>query len=81
MSIKYTDILKTIDADGIKVSSYYGKYLVNSYDEALQKARESGFMAGIRVDGVEKGELFNSREEFEILIKKVKYPCAIVPLL
>ena len=81
MSIKYTHILDEIEDDGVSVLSYYGKYLVNSYDEALEKAKESGYMAGIRVEGVEKGSLFNSKEEFEELIKKVVYPVAIVPLV
>ncbi len=81
MSIKYTNILNTVEDQGVKIPSYYGKYLVNSYDEALTKAQASGFMAGIRVDGVEKADLFNTKEEFDELIKDAKYPVAIVPLL
>jgi len=81
MSIKYTHILDTVEDQGAQVPSYYGKYLVNSYGEALVKAQETGFMAGIRVEGIEKGDLFNNKDEFEELIKEVKYPVAIVPLV
>jgi len=81
MSIKYTHILDTIEDEGVKLPSYYGKYLVNSYDEALKKAKEAGFMAGIRIEGVEKGSLFNNKEEFEELIKDKEYPVAIVPIV
>jgi len=81
MSIKYTNILNTVEDEGMKVPSYYGKYLVRSYEEALVKAQASGFMAGIRVEGVEKADLFNNKEEFEELIKSAEYPVAIVPVL
>ena len=81
MSIKYTNILDIVEDDGIKLPSYYGKYLVNSYDEALKRAKEYDFIAGIRVDGVEKGDLFNNKEEFEELIKDKVYPVAIVPVV
>ncbi len=81
MSIKYTNILETVEDDGIKLSSYYGKYLVGSYEDALKRAKEYDFTAGIRVDGVEKGDLFNSKEEFEELIKNKVYPVAIVPIV
>ncbi len=81
MSIKYTHIIETVEDEGMQVPSYYGKYLVRSYGEALVKAKESGFMAGIRVEGVEKGDLFNNKEEFEDLIKKAEYPVAIVPMV
>lgn len=81
MSIKYTNILETVEDDGVKLSSYYGKYLVSSYDEALVKAREYDFMAGVRRDGIEKSDLFNNKEEFEDVIKGKTYPVAIVPLV
>ena len=81
MSIKYTHILDTVEDQGAQVPSYYGKYLVNSYNEALVKAQEAGFMAGIRIEGTEKGDLFNNKEEFEDLIKSVEYPVAIVPVI
>ncbi len=80
MSIKYINILETVEDDGIKLSSYYGKYLVNSYDEALIKAKEYGFAAGVRVDGVEKSDLFINKEEFEDIVKDKDYPIAIVPV-
>ena len=81
MSVKYTQILETVEDGGTQVPSYYGKYLVHSYEEALAKAKEYDFTAGVRVDGVEKGDLFNTKEEFEEVIQGKAYPVAIVPLV
>lgn len=81
MSIKYTHIIDAVEDEGVQIPSYYGKYLAASYDEALIKAKEADFMAGIRVEGIEKGDLFNNKEEFEDLIKNVEYPVAIVPIV
>ena len=71
-----------IEEDGVKVQSFYGKYAVFSYKEALQKAKESGFLAGIRTDeNADYGMLFNNKEEFDELIEGKEYPLAIVPLI
>ena len=56
--------------------------MVSSYNEALQKAKESGFMAGIRIDEkADYGMLFNNKKEFDELIADKEYPLAIVPLI
>ena len=81
MSIKYTHILETVEDDGVHVPSYYGKYLAYSYEDALQRAEKTGFLGGIRVDGVEKADLFSNKEEFELHMKDKAFPVAIVPLV
>ncbi len=81
MSIKYNNILDVIEDEGVKVPSYYGKYLVNSYDEAIARAKSMDFAGGVREDGREHGKLFNSKEEFEQEVAGKSYPLAIVPLV
>ncbi|GEM_PF-6320271 len=80
MSIKYNDILETVEDEGVKLQSYYGKYLVNSYKEALERAESMDFTGGVREDGKEYGMLFNSKEEFDDEVKGKDYPLAIVPM-
>jgi len=80
MSIKYNNILDTVEDDGVKLQSYYGKYLASSYDEALEKAKAMDFTGGIREDGNEYGKLFNSKEEFDEEINGKEYPLAVVPM-
>jgi hypothetical protein len=71
-----------LEIDGVKITSFYGKYAVASYDEALARAQEYDFIAGIRTDEkAEYGMLFNSKEEFDELIKEKVYPLAIVPMI
>lgn len=81
MSIKYNNILDTVEDEGVKVQSYYGKYLVNSYEEALERAKAMDFVGGVREEGKEHAMMFSSQEEFEEEIKGKVYPVAIVPLV
>ncbi len=81
MSNKTTDTFKSIEHEGVSISSYYGRYVANSYDQAYEMAKSMNFLGGIRIDGVEKSDMFTSENEFEELIRKVKYPVAIVPIL
>ncbi len=81
MSIKYNNIADIVEDDGVKVSSYYAKYLATSYEDALARAKGMGFIGGVREDGKEYGMLFNSREEFDELIRGKEYPVAIVPMV
>ena len=76
------NLTEFVEDNGIKIKTFYGKYMVSSYDEALKKAKDSGFMAGIRIDEkADYGMLFNNKEEFDELIEGKEYPLAIVPLL
>ncbi len=81
MSIKYTHILDTVEDEGVQVPSYYGKYLVESYDEALERAKAMDFCGGVRVEGKEHAIMFASEEEFEKELEGKEYPLAIVPLV
>jgi hypothetical protein len=81
MSIKYTHILETVEDEGVQVPSYYGKYLVQSYDEALERARAMDFVGGVRVDGKEHAIMFNSKDELDTELNGKEYPLAIVPLV
>ncbi len=81
MSIKYTNILDIVEDQGVQVPSYYGKYLVESYDEALERAKAMDFCGGVRVEGKEHAMMFSSKEEFDKEVESKQYPLAIVPLV
>ena len=81
MSIKYTNILDKVEDDGVELQSYYGKYLADSYDDALKRAQDMDFAGGVREDGKEFGMMFSSKKEFNEIIKNKKYPLAIVPII
>ena len=81
MSIKYTHILETVEDEGVQVPSYYCKYLAQSYDEALERAKTMDFIGGVRVDGNEHAMMFNSKEELDTELEGKEYPLAIVPLV
>ncbi|MCD5384348.1 MAG: hypothetical protein LRZ97_00335 [Candidatus Pacebacteria bacterium] len=81
MSIKYNNILDTVEDEGVQIPSYYGKYLVQSYDEAFEHAKAMDFCGGVRVDGKEHAMMFNNKEEFDKEVEGKQYPLAIVPLV
>lgn len=69
----------TIEQDGVQVASYWDKYKVSSYDEALKRAQELDFWGGLKTTYGDKGELFASREEFDALAKHATYPLIVLP--
>jgi hypothetical protein len=78
--MKKIDFLGSFVEDGTEVLSYYGKHVVNSLKEARNQASELHFLGAIRIEGVEKADLFVSEDEFETLIKDKEFPLAIIPL-
>ena len=81
MSIKYNNILDTVEDEGVKLPSYYGKFLVNNKEEALERGKTMDFTGGVRVEGKELAIMFNSKEELEKELEGKEYPLAIVPLV
>lgn len=70
----------TVEEEGVPVSSYWDKYKVDSYDEALKRAEVMDFCGGIKTSYTDKGDLFNSLEEFDELAKYASYPVIVLPM-
>lgn len=70
----------TIQDEGVAVASFWDKYKVTTYDEARTRAEKMDFCGGIKTSYNDKGELFNTEEEFNAAMKQVTYPVIVFPL-
>lgn len=70
----------TVQEEGVAVASFWDKYKVSTYEEAHARAEKLDFCGGIKTSYTDKGELFNTKEEFDAIMKQTTYPLIVVPL-